>query len=65
MIPTLALDPFDEGFLADPYAHHAAIRDAGPVVWFEARVTVTVAITPKLIARFFSAHTINLTHIIE
>jgi 4-methoxybenzoate monooxygenase (O-demethylating) len=37
MIPTLALDPFDEGFLADPYAHHAAIRDAGPVVWFEAR----------------------------
>jgi hypothetical protein len=30
-----------------------------------APVTVTVAITPKLIARFFSAHMINLTHIIE
>jgi 4-methoxybenzoate monooxygenase (O-demethylating) len=36
MIPTVALDPFDEAFLADPYAHHAALRDAGPVVWFEA-----------------------------
>jgi 4-methoxybenzoate monooxygenase (O-demethylating) len=36
MIPALALDPFDDAFLADPYAHHAALRDAGPVVWFEA-----------------------------
>lgn len=34
--PSLELDPFDEAFLADPYAHHAAIRDAGPVVWLEA-----------------------------
>lgn len=32
---SLALDPFDEAFLADPYAHHAALRDAGPVVWLE------------------------------
>lgn len=34
--PSLAIDPFDEAFLADPYAHHAALRDAGPVVWLEA-----------------------------
>lgn len=32
---TLKVDPFDEAFLADPYAHHAALRDAGPVVWLE------------------------------
>jgi 4-methoxybenzoate monooxygenase (O-demethylating) len=37
VIPSIDLDPFDETFLADPYAHHAALRDAGPVVWFEAR----------------------------
>lgn len=34
--PALDLDPFDEGFLADPFAHHAALRDAGPVVWLPA-----------------------------
>jgi len=33
--PVLAIDPFDEAFLADPYAHHPALRDAGPVVWLE------------------------------
>jgi cytochrome P450 len=33
--PAIDLDPFDEGFLADPFAHHAALRDAGPVVWLE------------------------------
>lgn len=33
---SLSLDPFDEAFLADPYAHHAAIREAGSVVWLEA-----------------------------
>lgn len=33
--PSLAIDPFDEAFLADPYAHHARLRDAGPVVWLE------------------------------
>lgn len=33
--PAVDLDPFDEGFLADPYAHHAALRDAGPVVWLD------------------------------
>ncbi|WP_120076089.1 cytochrome P450 [Aurantiacibacter odishensis] len=31
----LDLDPFDEAFLADPYAHHGAIRDAGRVVWLD------------------------------
>ncbi len=34
-IPHLKLDPFDEAFLADPYAHHDALRDTGPVVWLE------------------------------
>jgi len=33
--PALDLDPFDEEVLANPYAHHAALRDAGPVVWLE------------------------------
>ena len=33
--PRLDLDPFDEAFLSDPYAHHGALRDAGPVVWLE------------------------------
>jgi cytochrome P450 len=31
----LDIDPFDESFLADPYAHHDVLRDAGPVVWLE------------------------------
>ena len=34
--PHLAVNPFDDAFLADPYAHHAALRDAGPVVWLDA-----------------------------
>jgi len=34
--PVVDIDPFDEQFLADPYAHHAALRDAGPVIWLEA-----------------------------
>ena len=33
LLPTLQLDPFDEEFLADPFAHHGELRDAGPVVW--------------------------------
>ena len=33
--PSLAIDPFAEDFLADPYAYHAALRDPGPVVWLE------------------------------
>lgn len=36
MAPRLDIDPFDEAFLADPYAHHEAMRSAGPVVWLEA-----------------------------
>ena len=32
---SLAIDPFSDDFLADPYAHHAALRDKGPVVWLE------------------------------
>jgi 4-methoxybenzoate monooxygenase (O-demethylating) len=34
--PILDFDPFDEAALADPYAHHDALRDAGPVVWLPA-----------------------------
>lgn len=40
---TLTLDPFDEAFLADPYAHHDAIRNAGAVVWLEALGTYGMA----------------------
>lgn len=34
-VPRLAIDPFDEAFLADPYAHHEALREAGPIVWLD------------------------------
>jgi 4-methoxybenzoate monooxygenase (O-demethylating) len=34
--PCLDIDPFDEAFLANPYAHHSALRDAAPVVWLPA-----------------------------
>lgn len=30
-IPSLDIDPFGEDFLADPYAHHGVLREAGPV----------------------------------
>ncbi len=33
--PVLDVDPFSDHFLADPFPHHARIRDAGPVVWLE------------------------------
>lgn len=35
-IPAVSIDPFDEQFLADPSAHHPALRDAGAVLWLEA-----------------------------
>jgi len=34
-VPRLSIDPFSDGFLADPYAHHDLLRDAGPVFWLE------------------------------
>ena len=34
-IASLSLDPFSDEFLRDPYASHARLRDAGPVVWLE------------------------------
>jgi 4-methoxybenzoate monooxygenase (O-demethylating) len=34
--PHLDFDPFSDAALADPYAHHDALRDAGPVVWLPA-----------------------------
>jgi 4-methoxybenzoate monooxygenase (O-demethylating) len=33
MIPALALDPFADEFLSDPYAYHQELRSAGSVVW--------------------------------
>lgn len=34
--PELDIDPFDMGFLANPFEYHAALRDAGPLVWLPA-----------------------------
>jgi 4-methoxybenzoate monooxygenase (O-demethylating) len=33
--PVSTADPFSYGFLGDPYPHHEALREAGPVVWLE------------------------------
>jgi cytochrome P450 len=33
--PVSTVDPFSHAFLHDPYPHHAALREAGPVVWLE------------------------------
>jgi cytochrome P450 len=33
--PVSSVDPFSHGFLHDPYPHHEALREAGPVVWLE------------------------------
>ena len=35
--PSLAcsIDPFSDGFLADLYAFHHRLREAGPVIWLE------------------------------
>src|ERR1035438_1663722 len=33
--PVSTADPFSHGFLHDPYPHHEALREAGPVVWLE------------------------------
>jgi 4-methoxybenzoate monooxygenase (O-demethylating) len=30
-----SVDPFSHAFLEDPYPHHEAMREAGPVVWLE------------------------------
>jgi 4-methoxybenzoate monooxygenase (O-demethylating) len=34
--PALRLDPFGKDFLADPYGHHAFLREPGPVIWLDA-----------------------------
>jgi cytochrome P450 len=31
----IAIDPFSHAFLSDPYPHHEAMREAGPVVWLD------------------------------
>ena len=33
--PVSIIDPFSHAFLHDPYPHHEAMREAGPVVWLE------------------------------
>jgi 4-methoxybenzoate monooxygenase (O-demethylating) len=33
--PVSSVDPFSHAFLRDPYPHHEAMREAGPVVWLE------------------------------
>ena len=33
--PVSTADPFSHAFLHDPYPHHEALREAGPVVWLE------------------------------
>jgi cytochrome P450 len=33
--PVSSVDPFSHGFLYDPYPHHQALREAGPVIWLE------------------------------
>ena len=33
--PVSSIDPFSHQFLHDPYPHHHAMREAGPVVWLQ------------------------------
>jgi 4-methoxybenzoate monooxygenase (O-demethylating) len=33
--PVSSIDPFSHAFMHDPYPHHQAMREAGPVVWLE------------------------------
>jgi 4-methoxybenzoate monooxygenase (O-demethylating) len=33
--PVCSIDPFSNAFLRDPYPHHEAMREAGPVVWLD------------------------------
>ncbi|HEX3575670.1 MAG TPA: cytochrome P450 [Rhodopila sp.] len=43
MIPSLDIDPFSQAFFDDPYPAHAAMRDAGPVVYLPAHDIHAVA----------------------
>jgi 4-methoxybenzoate monooxygenase (O-demethylating) len=54
-VPALDINPFDEGFLADPYAHHGVLRDAGAIVWLP-------AIGGYGLARFAEVQTALLDH---
>jgi cytochrome P450 len=42
-IPHVDMDPFSPTFLKDPYPHHHALRDAGPLVWLPAIGTFAMA----------------------
>ena len=41
--PVVDIDPYSSEFLADPYAFHDALRDAGPVVWLPKYEVAAVA----------------------
>src|SRR5690349_503036 len=34
-VPHVAIDPFDEAFLGNPYAYHETLREAGGIFWLE------------------------------
>lgn len=42
----LNIDPFAEAVLADSHAHHAALRDAGPVARFEGELVLEARLSP-------------------
>src|SRR5687767_4529443 len=54
-LPHSALDPFDDAFLADPYAGYAELRDAGPLVVLDRYGVVAMA-------RYAEVHAALLDH---
>jgi len=42
-VPVSSIDPFSLAFLGDPHPGHAALREAGPVVWLEAYAAYAAA----------------------
>lgn len=55
-VPQLSIDPFDKAFLANPYAYHDIIREAGPVVWLE-------SVNAFAMARYEEVRDLSLIHI--
>lgn len=54
-VPSVDIDPFSPDFLADPYHAHAALRDAGPVIWLP-RYRVYAAARHAEVTRALSDH---------
>jgi cytochrome P450 len=42
-VPVFHIDPYDDEFLANPYPHYEAFRDAGPIIWLESYQVFAVA----------------------